>query len=153
MTDYYGDAVVPPMLASVDQLTTWCTARGETVPSNATALLLGVTPLILDETDGSYYDTDPTTGLATDPVIANALSDATCIQAIAWSKLGIDPALGGALTAGVGTSKKIGTASVAYADAALAAQARADATTGLVPAARARLRAVNLLNTEPWTYG
>ena len=153
MSDYYGDTVVPDMLASLDQFTAWCTKWGVTAPTNPAALLLAVTPLVLDATSGSYYDTDLTTGLATDPIIAAALADATCIQAVAWSTLGIDPLTGGVATTGVRTTAGIGSARIGYADAAQAADARASATSGLVPAAVMRLRQVNLFETEPWTYG
>jgi hypothetical protein len=153
MSDYYGDAVVPDMLASVDQFTAWATRRGITVPDNATALLLSCTILVIDATDGAYYDTDSTTGLATDPLIGNALADATCIQAAAWAALGIDPVMGGTATVGVRTAKGIGSARVSYADAAQAADARALATVGLVPDAERRLRQVNLIGAEPWTFG
>lgn len=153
MSDYYGDTVVPDMLASTEQLTAWCMKWAAMVPANGAALLLAVTPLILDATSGAYYDTDPLTGFATDQIVATALADATCIQALAWDRLNIDPLTGGVVTSKIATTKSIGSARIGYADSAQASDARAAATSGLVPAAVMRLRQVNLLDTEPWTYG
>lgn len=145
--------VIPDMLASTEAFTAFLTRRGEQVPSNATALLLAVTPLVLDATSGAQYDTDPTTGLATDPSIADALADAACIQALAWSKLRIDPATGGVVTTGVRTSAGIGSARLSYADVADAAAARTAAVQGLTSAASARLRQLNLLDATAWSQG
>ncbi|MGN8049552.1 hypothetical protein ACTJKO_07645 [Curtobacterium sp. 22159] len=153
MSDYYGDAVIPDMLATPEQFAAFCEKRKTVAPTDPDGYLIGATPLVLDATSGAYYDADPTTGLATDPVIATALADATCMQALAWVRLRIDPTTGGVVTSGVSTAKGIGSARVSYGDAAEAAAARAAATSGLVPAAVARLRSVNLINTEPWTYG
>lgn len=145
--------VIPDMLASTEAFTAFLTRRGEQVPSNAAALLLAVTPLVLDATSGARYDTDPTTGLAADTAIATALADATCIQALAWSKLTIDPSTGGVVTAGVKTAKGIGTAKISYADVAEAAAARTAAVQGLVAAATARLRQLNLIDATAWSTG
>lgn len=150
MTSSY---VIPDMLASVEAFSQFCAARGVSVPVNAGALLHGVTPLVLDVTSGARYDTDPDTGLATDTAIANALADATCLQALAWAKLGIDPDTGGVITAGVKTGKGIGSARMSYADTAEASSARSAAVYGLVPAAVARLRQLNLIDASAWSQG
>ncbi|WP_065961267.1 hypothetical protein [Curtobacterium sp. UCD-KPL2560] len=146
-------STIPDTLASSEAFSQFCTARGVSLPANAGALLYGVTPLVLDATSGARYDTDPSTGLATDPAIAKALADATCLQALAWSKLNIDPDTGGVVTAGVKTAKGIGTARMSYADTGEAAAARTAAVSGLVPAAVARLRQLNLLDATAWSQG
>lgn len=146
-------STIPDTLASSEAFSQFCTARGVSVPTNAGALLHGVTPLVLDVTSGAQYDTDPDTGLATDTAIAKALADATCLQALAWTKLGIDPDTGGVITAGVKTGKGIGTARMSYADTAEAAAARSAAVYGLVPAAVSRLRQLNLIDATAWSQG
>lgn len=154
MTNYIPDGtVIPDMLASAEAFAAFCTARGVPVPSNGDALLHAVTPLVLDAASDAWYDVDPTTGLAVSPMIADALADATCMQALAWAKLNIDPDTGGVITAGIRTGKGIGSARVSYADTADAAAARAAAVTGLVPAAVSRLRQVNLITGTAWSIG
>ncbi len=154
MTSYIPDGtVIPDMLASTEAFTAFCTARSAPIPGNAAGLLLAVTPLVLDATSDAWYEVDPATGLATSPMIADALADATCMQALAWAKLNIDPDTGGVLTAGIRTGKGIGSARVSYADTAEAAAARSAATTDLVPAAIARLRQVNLIGAAAWSIG
>lgn len=145
--------VVPDMLATPEQFTEFCNTRGASVPANAGTLLRGCTTLVLDASSGAWYDTDDTTGLPTSTLIAAALADATCIQALAWSKLGIDPDTGGVVTAGIKTAKGIGSARVSYADVAEAAAARAAAVSGLVPSAVARLRQLNLIDSSAWGIG
>ncbi|QDZ15783.1 hypothetical protein [Humibacter ginsenosidimutans] len=140
MTSY----VVPDMLATSDDLAEW---TKQAAPANADLVLRDCTTLVLDATRTACYETDPATGLAIDPNIAQALNDATCIQAAAWGKLGIDPLAGGIDTGGVKASKSIGSASFAIAGAAQTAAAKAFATDNLVPAAVRRLRQQNLITT------
>jgi hypothetical protein len=148
-----SSSVIPDMLASTEEFTAFLTRRGEQVPSKATALLLGATPLVLDATMGARYGTDPATGLATDVVVQTALADATCIQALAWSKLGVDPNVGGVMNQSGVSGKKIGSASFEYVGASAVAAARADAATTLVPQAVARLRQANLIDGTAWSQG
>lgn len=134
--------VVPDALATSEDLAAWMKTAA---PANADALLRECTSLVLDATRTACYDTDPTTGIATDPIIVGALRDATCIQAAAWAKLGIDPDAGGIDMGGVRASKSIGTGSFAIAGAAQTAAAKAFAASHLVPGAVRKLRQQNLL--------
>lgn len=149
----YGSFVVPTTLASSTDYTNWTQGAA---PSNITAVLRGCSGIVLEATVTAIYDADPTTGLATDPVILAALRDATCIQAQAWVTLNIDPATGGVMQSGKGVKlKKLATAFIEYSDAELAAQAeaRAAAYKGLVPAAARYLQQRNLLSPTPWIVG
>lgn len=150
MAGLFGNFPVPDLLAQPADLTTW---MGQAPAGNATALLRAATSLVLEATASSYYDTDPVTGLATDPVNAKVLSDATCIQAAAWDTLGINPLTGGVHTASVASQKSIGTAHITYADAAQAAAAKVASLTSLVPAAARKLQENNLLDSNIWIYG
>lgn len=150
MSDFYNSAVIPDMLATAADYTAY--TQGDP-PDNINPLLRSCTTMVLDATSGSYYDADPLTGLATDPVIAKALTNATCAQAAAWDALGINPLTGGVLVAGVKTAKGIGTGRISYGDVAQAAAARAAAATDLVPDALRILLNANLIGIEPWTYG
>lgn len=150
MPAFYGDFVVPTMLAQPSDLAAWT----QTIPpDNATILLRSATSLVMDATVQAYYAVDPLTGLATDAQIKTAMQNATCIQAAAWAAIGYDPLTGGVITPSVASSKKIGTASIVYADGQAAADARTDALTGLVPEAERILRINNLLIPSPWTFG
>lgn len=146
----YSSFVVPPTLASADDYATWTEAAA---PDGIDAKLRGCTSLVLDASLGVIYDVDPLTGLATDETVKNALRDATCIQAQAWVALNIDPATGGIQTSGVKRAKRIGSASIEYADTATAAAARAAAYTSLVPQAAMFLQQRNLLGTQPFPRG
>jgi hypothetical protein len=150
MAAFYGDFVTPTMLAQPSDLATY---TGQPAPANATNLLRSATALVLRETRMAYYTVDPLTGLATDVQISNSLFTATCIQAAAWAQIGYDPLTGGVLTTSVVSSTKIDTASETFADAAEAAQARADAITGLVPEAERVLEYQNLLIPQVWAFG
>jgi hypothetical protein len=145
--------VVPTTLASASDYATWV---GGPVPSNIDSILRSCSGLVLDAAEGAIYDTDPLTGLATDMAVKNALRDATCIQAQAWVTLNIDPATGGVVqTSKTARSKKIGSASIEYADAEVqaVAAARAEAYSGLVPEAARFLQQRNLLGTNPMVIG
>lgn len=150
MPIYWTDFVVPPALATPDDLAAWTTTDA---PANAVVLLRSATLLVQEATAQAYYDVDPLTGLATDRQTGQALNDATCIQAAAWAALGINPLLGGVADVGVESATKIGTASITYADAALVAQAQFDAVTGLVPEAMRKLQANNLIVPQAWAFG
>jgi hypothetical protein len=147
---YFGSFVVPPVLASATDYATW---TGSSAPTNINQLLRSCSNMVLDATEGAYYGVDPLTGLATDPQAKQAMNDATCIQAAAWVALNINPLTGGVMVSGVKSSKKIGSASVTFADTTEAAAARAAAYTQLVPEAVRKLQQNNLIGTGPWTYG
>lgn len=141
--------VVPTMLASTADYTTW---SASTPPSNIDAILRSCTVLVLNATKMDLYAVDPTTGLPTDTTTVYALRDATCIQAQAWVRLSIDPSTGGVVeSAKIAQSKKIGTASVQYAESEVQAtvQARKSAYTELVPEALQYLRARGLAGFAP----
>lgn len=150
MAGLFGNFVVPAMLAQPDDLAAWTDAPA---PANAKPLLRAASSLVLQATASSYYAADPVTGLATDPVVAQVLNDATCIQAAAWAALGINPLTGGVQVAGVASSKSIGTAHITYADGAAAATAKAEALTKLVPEAARKLVENNMMDTNVWMYG
>jgi hypothetical protein len=149
MGSYYGNFVIPSMLAQPDDLAAW---MGTELPDNATVLLREATRMVAEASSTAYYDTDAN-GMATDTVTAQALNQATCIQAAAWNAIGYDPLTGGVQVAAVKVAKGIGSARVQYADAAQAAAARAAAINGLVPAAVQVLELNNLLTPRVWTYG
>jgi len=134
MTSY----IVPDTLASPEDYNKLPGAPA--APADIAATLEACSDIVLRATITAVYDTDPETGLAVDPVIRQALTDATCLQAAAWITLGIKPYAGGVTQGGVATSKKIGSATVEYAGAVTAAAARADAATNLVPSALRRLQ-------------
>jgi hypothetical protein len=150
MPAFYGDFVLPPMLAQPTDLATY---TGAAAPANATILLRSATSLVLDATNQSYYSADPTTGLATDAQIAAAMKTATIIQAAAWAATGYDPLTGGIVTTQVVKSSRAGAASDTFADAAQAAQSRVEAMKHLVPEAERVLRLNNLLLPFPWVFG
>lgn len=147
---FFGSFTVPDTLASPEDLAAW---TGTDAPTNATALLRSSTTLVLEATENDYYDTDPTTGLATDAIILKAMKDATCIQAAAWAVLGINPLAGGIDTGGVKKSTKLLSGSIEVAGADAAAAAKAYAAKHLVPDAVAKLHQHNLASSEPWTFG
>lgn len=152
MPAYYGDFVSPTALCTVADVQGYApevTFNTQTV----TNLIRSATRLILRETRQAYYTTDPTTGLATDTQIMGALHDATVVQVVAWYQMNYDPTFGGVITPSVKSAKRLGSASINYADAALAAQAHADALAGLVPEAEQMLELQNLLIPNPWTFG
>lgn len=138
--------IVPDTLASPEDYSKLPGAPS--APDDITATLEACSDLVLRATITAVYDTDAATGLAVDPLVRQALTDATCIQAAAWVTLGIKPYAGGVTQGGVATSKKIGSATVEYAGAAMAAAARADAASSLVPAAVRRLQNRGLIGQQ-----
>lgn len=151
MAAYFGSFNAPSALATTAD---YAAHPGITsTPTNILALLAAATGLVLDATNQAYYAVDPNDGTATDTQIANALRDATIIQAAAWSVMGYDPLTGGVPQTTVVQSSKAGGASDTFADAAAAASARVAAVNGLVPAALRVLRYNNLLIPAPWVFG
>lgn len=117
-------------------------------PDDIAFTLEACSDIVLRATITAVYDTDPATGLATDPIVRQALTDATCLQAAAWITLGIKPYAGGVIQGGVATSKGIGSGNVTYAGVAMAAAARAEAAVSLVPTARRRLQNRGLIGQQ-----
>ena len=146
----YGNFVIPETLATPTDLAEWTST---TAPANAVVLLRSATMLVLDATEGAWYDTDPATGLATDTQVLNAMRDATCIQAAAWAAINYNPLTGGIVTASVKRSKKIGSASIELAGTDAAAQSQAAAVRSLVPDALRKLQQNNLLGNAPYARG
>ena len=143
----YGTFVTPDFLASETELGNWI---GGEAPANAKVLVRSATTLVLDASAGAFYDVDTTTGLATDPIIAKALGEATLIQAAAWAAIKYNPLTGGVNTGGVKRSKKIGSASFEMAGTEQAAESQAAAAKHLVPEACNKLRQHNLLMNAPY---
>jgi hypothetical protein len=142
------------MLATPADLAAW---TGAAAPANATPLLRSASSLVISASSSSYYAADPVTGLASDPVVAQALNDATCIQAAMWVSAGIDPLAGGVGIVAPVRSKKIGSASLDYDTSASASvtayNARMYAANNLCPEAVRKLQENNLMDSNVWMYG
>ncbi|UFS59476.1 hypothetical protein [Subtercola endophyticus] len=149
---YFPDFVVPSTLATSAQFQTFL-GESATLPTNADVLLREATRLVLEASEGAYYDVDTATGLATDTQAAKALADATCAQAAAWNIIGYDPLSGGVVTAKEVESKGIATARITYVGTADVAASKAAAANELVPSAIRILQANNLLGTSVWMFG
>jgi hypothetical protein len=76
--------------ATPDELTTFL---GEAAPDNADRLLRGASGLVRSATRAALYDVT-STGMPSDPDIAEAFRDATCAQAAEWISSGVNPAAG-----------------------------------------------------------
>lgn len=97
---------MPLVYATADDLTEFL---GTAAPDNADRLLKGASALVRRETRAALYDVT-STGLPSDPDIAEAFRDATCAQAAEWIDNGADPAAG--TSPGVPQSSGIGGATV-----------------------------------------
>lgn len=135
--------------ATPDDLAAW---TGTTAPTNATALLRSASLAVREATELCFYAVDDT-GLPTNTTQLQAFNDATCCQAAALAELDVNPQSGGVVEAGVVSSSKLGSASFEYADAAIAAAAKAAAMQGLVPDALRILRDAGISPTNPWIVG
>lgn len=83
------------------------------VPPLATVLIRSASQLVLDATAAAVYDTDEN-GLPTKAAYLDAMRDATCEQASAWSLNGIDPRKGASQVARRVASKALNGAQVSY---------------------------------------
>jgi hypothetical protein len=137
--------------ATPTDYTAW---TGLAAPSNLAGYLRKASLQVREATKFDFYAVD-TTGLPTDTAKLQAFNDATCCQAAALIKLGVDPNAGGAVETSVKESKSIGTARIQYAvdDARNAAEAKARATVALVPDAVTILRDAGLAKNMPWVVG
>lgn len=155
MTGYFGSFVTPVTLATPVDYHAWTFTAGGTDPINLLWILRSCSQMVLGQTEGAYYGTDPATGLATDATQLATMRDATCIQAAAWVKLGIDPSSGGVLTPKQRLSARIGNGGYVNEqnELAQAAAAKAAAYNSLVPEAYAKLQMQNLIGTNVWYYG
>jgi hypothetical protein len=123
-------------------------------PANIASVLRKASLQVRDATKLDFYATD-TTGLPTVSAQLQAFNDATCCQAAALVKLGVDPNAGGAVETSVKESKAIGSARITYAqaDAQAAAAAKKRAAEGLVPDALQILRDAGLGKNAAWIVG
>lgn len=136
--------------ATIDDLQEWL-PDGEP-PDNAATLIRYASLLIADATSSAFYPVD-VTGMPTDAPTLQALTDATCAQAVFWSAAKIDPSASSAGIAGPASSKKVGTAALTYNTTPAQTQARMDAAETLCAAAQRVLQLAGLLGTTVWSYG
>lgn len=129
-------------------------ATVEQAPPNAAALIRQASSLVTDATRGAVYAVTPT-GVPADATVLEAMTEATCAQAAAWSANGVDPVKGRSGAAPAVTSKSLGGASVAYSTYAADAAARSDLASGdvLVGAAWRALDQAGLLTTKAQAPG
>ena len=91
-------------------------ASTPTVPPLATVLLRSASNLVIQATAAARYPNDE--GVARSERIRNALRDAACEQAQAWSINGVDPRKGAASLKPIVTTKALAGASVSYGQSA-----------------------------------
>lgn len=133
--------------ATTDDLQTWI---GAAVPTDADQLLRTASMAVRDATMTNYYPVDGT-GLPTDAKTLQAFKDATCAHAAALSDAKVSATAGGVLAANVATSKKVGSASIDYAGAGAATQAKQALLAGLCPEGVQILRQAGIACAAPWT--
>lgn len=123
-------------------------------PENIGSLLRSASMAVRDATSLDVYETDDT-GQPIDPDKAQAMKDATLIQATALNALKIDESLGGVITPTTTSSKSIKGASVSYAATEIqtALDGRMQAAQSLVPDAIQALRLAGLGGNAPWRIG
>ena len=135
--------------ATPDDLAAW---TGTQAPTNALQLLRSASLAVREATELCYYPVDGN-NMPTDATQLQAFNDATCCQAAALAALEVDPTAGGTIVPDVESSVKLGSASVSYADADIAAQAKNQAINGLVNDAQRILRDAQITPTVPWVTG
>lgn len=122
-----------------------------TPPPNINRLLASASMLVRSATINDVYATDET-GLPTDPTVVSAFRDAVCAQVVTWMDLAINPSTGAATAGKAATSKSIGSASISYAGAGIAAAERAKVTTALTPDATQILQHAGLGTATPRSW-
>lgn len=85
--------------------------------TNGTVLVRSASALVTSAIAAAQYRTDDD-GMPTDATLVQALKDATCEQAQAWSLNNIDPRLGAAGLKPIVTTKSLGGAAVSYGQSA-----------------------------------
>lgn len=130
--------------ATVEQLAEHVTpADLDKLPDGDAELYIGkATGLVRRATKNDMYDTVPA-GTPSDPVLAEAMTVATCIQVRAWIRAGVDPLAGVAGLKPVATAASTNGSSISY-DVAAQAAARLRLLTELDDDARDALRAAGL---------
>lgn len=123
-----------------------------TPPANVDQLLKAASRFVQRATMADVYTTD-SDGKPLDPVTLDAFAEATCCHAAAMAALGIDPTTGGVTTTRTINSKSVDGASVTYANAVDAENARSLAANQLVPEARAILQDAGYATTRVWSWG
>ncbi|MFI5778694.1 hypothetical protein [Nocardia sp. NPDC051570] len=104
------------------------------------------TQIVRAATKNDMYDATPA-GIPTDPVLADALTVATCVQVREWIRNAINPLAGAAGLAPTVASASTNGSSVSYTNADQAA-ARARLLTELADAARTELRNAGLASSK-----
>ncbi|RJO69775.1 hypothetical protein D5S18_28145 [Nocardia panacis] len=130
--------------ATVDQLAEHVTAAqlDKLADSDAARYIREATQLVRTATKNDMYDVTPA-GVPTDPILADALAIATCIQVREWIRNDINPLAGAAgLTPTVASASTNGS-SVSYISTEQAV-ARARLLTELTDTARTKLRSAGL---------
>lgn len=133
--------------ATPNDLAVW---TGHATPSNALQLLRSASLAVREATELCFYAVD-SDGFPSEYVKLQAFRDATCAQAAFLAANDIDPFAG--LQPGVESSTKIGTASIVFADADMAAEAKQAALGSIVIEAQRILRDAGVLPTDPWVVG
>ncbi|QIS18533.1 hypothetical protein [Nocardia terpenica] len=130
--------------ATPDQLAEHVTAAqlDQLADGDARRYLRAATQIVRFATKNDLYDATPA-GLPTDPVLADALAVATCVQVREWIHNGINPLAGAAGLTPVVTSAATNGSSVSYNDTEQAS-ARARLLTGLADTAYSVLRTAGL---------
>lgn len=125
---------------------------GQPAPDNAAQLLRSASVMVRGATRTALYAVQPS-GLPVDDDLREALRDATCAQAAAWSAAGIDPTAPVAARGRVATSKSLGSGSVTYADAASVVAAQDALRERLTDEAAAILADAGLTGGPAIVYG
>lgn len=117
-------------------------------PENVDDYLIAASALVRTATRMAIYDTTPA-GYPADDEVADAFTNATLAQVLAWIDLGINPTTGTAGVTGTVESSGIGSANIKRAQRDGQGQDRADTITALVPIAAAHLDQLGLLARQP----
>jgi hypothetical protein len=135
--------------ATPGDMATW---TGQPAPDNAVQLLRSASVMVRGATRTALYAVQPS-GLPADDEKRDALRDATCAQAAAWSAAGIDPTAPVAQRGRVATSKSLGSGAVTYADAASVVAAQDALRERLTDEAAAILADAGLTGGQAIVYG
>jgi hypothetical protein len=135
--------------ATPDDMETW---TGQPAPDNAVRLLRSASLMVRGATRTALYAAQPS-GLPVDDEKRDALRDATCSQAAAWSAAGIDPTAPVAARARVAASKSLGSGAITYADAASVVAAQDALREHLTDEAAAILADAGLISGQAVVYG
>lgn len=134
--------------ATVEQLAEYVSAAGldTLADGDDVRYIEAASRLVRGATKCDLYDTTPP-GIPSDPVLADAMTAATCIQVRAWITAGINPLGGVAAVPAAVASASVNGASLSY-DIAAQSAARVAMVGALVDDARDALRAVGLASAK-----